>query len=129
MLALDLFMLQKDRNGSNIQFQIEKSSGKIELAPLYDFSNCIPKIEKDGIYVKNYILALTEETIRTLSKKYPTFTSYLSYFLEIGFSNVWKEICEAYHFNQNCAAYENILSYYQIKEENQRRDLGLYLKK
>jgi len=129
MLALDLFMLQKDRNNSNIQFQINKKTQQIELAPLYDFSNCISKIEKEGIYLKNYILRLTEKTMKDLLLKYPIFQSYLSYLLEIGFTNSWKEICTNYAFNQNSLAYEEILKYYQEKEKSQRKNLSLYLKK
>ena len=67
--------------------------------------------------------------MKDLLLKYPIFQSYLSYLLEIGFTNSWKEICTNYAFNQNSLAYEEILKYYQEKEESQRNNLSLYLKK
>ncbi len=129
MLALDLFMLQKDRNGANIQFQINKKNDQISLAPLYDFSKCAPKIEKDGIYLKNYIIRITEKTLHKLIKQYPVFQSYLSILLEIGFLSVWEEICETYSFCRSGIAYEQIKKYYETKEESQRKELSLYLKR
>lgn len=129
LFALDVFMLQKDRKSANVQFQINKITKETNLAPLYDFSNCNSRIDKEGLYLQNCFLVIKEGNLCQLIKKYPYFASCLSTFLEIGMREPFEKICESFHFNQDCEAYEKALSYYQIKEENQRKDLGLYLKK
>lgn len=129
MLALDVYMLQKDRKSANLQFEERETTKYIDLAPLYDFSNCIPKIEeKSGLELQGVILRITDRNIKTLIKQYPYFANFLSSLLETKMSTTWEEICEFYQFNQNCTAFEEVYNYYKTKEESQRRYLGMYLK-
>lgn len=129
MLALDVYMLQKDRKSANLQFEKNPISKYIDLAPLYDFSNCIPKIEeKSGLDLQEVVLRITDRNIQTLVKQYPYFANFLSSLLETKMSSTWEEICEFYKFNQNSEAFEEVYNYYKTKEESQRRYLGMYLK-
>ncbi len=129
MLALDIYMLQKDRNSANLQFEKNPITKYIDLAPLYDFSNCIPKVEeKSGLDLQGVILRITDRNIQILIKQYPYFENFLSSLLETKMSTTWEEICKFYKFNQNCAAFEEVYNYYKTKEESQRRYLGMYLK-
>lgn len=129
MLALDVYMLQKDRNSANLQFEERETTKYIDLATLYDFSNCIPKIdEKSGLDLQGVILRITDRNIQILIKRYHYFANFLSSLLETKMSTTWEEICKFYHFNQNCEAYKEVYNYYKTKEESQKRYLGMYLK-
>lgn len=128
MLALDIYMLQKDRNSANLQFEESKITKYIDLATLYDFSNCISKIDESGLDLQGVILRITDRNIQILIKQYPYFANFLSSLLEIKMSTTWEEICSFYHFNQDCEAYKEVCNYYKIKEKSQKRYLGMYLK-
>ena len=120
MIALDLYMLQKDRCLINLQIEIDSNSKHVAFAPLHDFSNCNDCVGPDGLYLKNPVVTLTYATIRALLKKYPEFREYVSFFLGQKMSDTWNQICQDYHLNQDCYTYENILEHYKIKEEKQK---------
>lgn len=127
LFALDIYMLQTDRCCSNLQFQVSKINQAFSLAPLYDFSNCSSSVKKEKIIVPNVILSLNDTTIPMLCRNYPRFSEYLSILLEHKMSVTWDQICQDYHFNQDCFAYIQIKDYYQIKEEKQKEFLKKYL--
>lgn len=124
MFAIDIVMLQKDRCGVNLQFQINKKTGEIDVAPIYDFSSCSSQIisnSKKTWNLRNVILDINENNIQWLLKNYPLFREELEFYLEQKLSDVWNEICLYYHFNQDTAVYERIKDYYEIKQESVRK--------
>ena len=129
LFALDIYMLQKDRCNLNLQFQKNKITNQFDIAPLYDFSNCLPNIGMAGLdQLKNIIINLNELTIRSLCREYPQFKEELSFWLEQSMKDTWNEICEEYHFNQECSAYERIKDYYEIKDESVKKNIKQIIK-
>jgi len=128
LLALDIYMLQKDRISTNIQFEENLETKQFRVAPIYDFATCIDSIGLEGIYLNNVIVVLDDFNIRLLNKIYPQFSNYLTILLEQKMSTMFETICEDYHFNQDCFVYEQVKSYYQLKEEKQRQYLKQYIK-
>lgn len=120
LLALDLYMLQKDRGYVNLQFQLDRITQYLDLVLAYDFSNCTDKADFASVTIKNPIVVLNCNTIQLLIKKYPKFSEYLLCLLNQTMSATWNQICEDYHFNQDCYAYEQAKEYYEIKEEKQK---------
>lgn len=121
LFALDIHMLQKDRGEANLQFQINKETNYFSIAPLYDYSNCSPKVDLAGINIMNKIVWLDYLTIGTLARKYPLFKECLESCLDYDMKEIWDEICLDYKFNQECSAYERIKDYYEIKDKNQKQ--------
>lgn len=128
VFALDIYMLQNDRNNSNLQFKFDKSANSFDIAPLYDFSDCRSFMEEDKIQLNNFIVLLNDQNIYSILKTYPQFSDYLSFFLEQGMTKSWEEICKNYHFNQDSEAYEQVFKHYKYKEENQKKILKKYVK-
>ena len=127
--ALDIYMLQKDRCNVNLQFQLNKKTSEISLAPLYDFSNCLPRIGLSGLdSLKNVIVDLTDLTIPKLCREYPQFKEELIYWLDQSMSEVWDIICRDYSFNQDTMEYQMIKDYYEIKEESVKKYLKQMIK-
>lgn len=75
----------------------------------------------------NPIISLNCNNISILCKIYPQVLEYFSILLEKTMSAAWNQICEDYHFNQNCYAYERTKEYYQLKDENQKKLFKVYL--
>ncbi len=125
LLALDVYMLQKDRCSFNLQLEIDPISELIDFAPLYDFSNCADCVGLGGLYINNPIIVINDLNIRQLLKKFPQLKEIFTFYLDQKMSDSWIEICNRYHFNQDCFAYHQILEYYKTKEENQKK----YIKK
>ena len=123
MLAIDLYMLQTDRGPANIQFAINRQTQETELAHIYDLSNCSKEIASSGIFLKDCIICLHDLSIIALAKRYPEFCEYLSFLIEQGFVSIWNKICDDYHFNKENEAYEQVLEYFQTKEEKQKKYL------
>lgn len=124
LFAIDIVMLQKDRCGVNLQFQIDKKTSEIDLAPIYDFSSCSSKIIENPEKIwnlRNIILDINESSIEWLLKNYPLFKEELEFYLEQNLSAVWDEICLYYHLNQDTATYERIKDYYEIKQESVKK--------
>lgn len=120
MFTIDILMLQKDRCGVNLQFQIKKDNEEIDLAPMYDFSNCSRVIlcNYKVWNQRNVILDLNENNLNFLLQNYPEFKKYLEFCLEQQLSDIWSKVCEVYNLNQDCALYERISDYYKIKEDS-----------
>ena len=115
LLALDLYMLQMDRSRVNLQFQINRDT-------IYDFSNCADKWQYSTSFnIFNPIITLTYNNIPILCKKYPQFLECLSMLVTKTMSSTWNQICEDYHFNQDCFAYFKAKEHYQLKDENQKK--------
>lgn len=127
MMAIDLYMIQTDRKGANIQFQKNKETGVIDLAPLYDFSNCLDEW-KVGDFIKSDFLWLGDLSLPKLAKQYPYFKEYLLNLLEYKMSDLWKKISIDYDFNQETIAYEEILKHYQKKEKKQYKRIRELIK-
>ncbi len=122
LLALDLHMLQMDRSRVNLQFQINRDTKFLGLSPIYDFSNYADKWQYSTSFnIFNPIITLTYNNIPILCKKYPLFLEYLSMLVTKTMSSTWNQICEDYHFNQNCFAYFQTKEHYQLKDENQKK--------
>lgn len=128
LLALDLYMLQKDRGNVNLQYQISRTTKYFDLAPIYDFSNCVGKEDAASVTIPNPILSLNYHTITSLIKKYPLFSECLFHLLEQTMHKAWNQICEDFHFNQDCDAYKQAKDYYETKDQNQRQLLKEFLK-
>ena len=128
LLAVDLYMLQKDRGNVNLQYQINRTTTHFDLALIYDFSTCVNKGSAASITIPNPVLTLNYDTIVSLIKKYPQFSQYLYCLLDQTMSKTWDQICEDYHFNQDCFAYEQAKEHYEIKDRNQRQLLKEFLK-
>lgn len=129
LFALDIYMIQRDRSNVNLQFQIDKETGDFDIAPLYDFSNCSSKIESGQLMgIKNIIVDLTYLNILSIGRKYPEFKEELLFWLDQNIMDTWKQICEDYHFNQNCSAYERVQDYYKIKEESTKKYIKQMIK-
>lgn len=124
MLAIDIVMLQKDRCSINLQFQINKKTGELDIAPIYDFSNCSPRIilnSKKTWNLRNVLLDINENSIQWLLNNYTLFREELEFYLEQDLNFVWDEICLYYQFDQDTAAYERVKDYYKIKEDSVRK--------
>jgi len=131
MFAIDIIMLQRDRCVINLQFQIDKETNEFDLGPLYDFSNCSPKImlNSKGVWnIKNIIIDLNKDNIMWLLNNYPEFKYQLEFYLEQKLSNVWNEICKYYNLNQDTAVYERIKDYYEIKQESVNKNIRQLIK-
>lgn len=128
LLALDIYMLQKDRCSLNIQFQKNKITNEFDIAPIYDFSNCLPNVGIAGLDEMKNIVILNELTIRSLCKDFPNFKEELAFYLDQSMQDTWNEICEEYHFNQECSAYERIKDYYEIKDESVKKNIKQIIK-
>lgn len=122
MFALDVYTLKSGRNYSDIQFQVNKKTGDIDLAPLYSFSNCLNDIDDkdEEIALRNSLVTLDNYNISYIINKYPYFLECLSTLMEHGMGTAWKNICIDNHFNQECEAYTQVLRHYEKKEENQK---------
>lgn len=129
LIAIDTFMLQTDRGPANVQFATNKESGEVELSPIYDFSNCSSSINPSGLFLKDCLITITEESIRLLIKEFPKFSEYLSYLTDQGYLEIWNKICDDYHFNKDSQAYENITSHFKTKEESQKQYLYEFIKR
>lgn len=127
LFALDIYMLQNDRCYLNLQFQINRMNHAFSLSPIYDFSNCLGGVRKERMRLPNVVLPLNDTTIPMLCRYFPKFSEYLNMLLGKKMSVTWDQICEDYHFNQDCFAYERVKSHYQIKEEKQKELLKEYL--
>ncbi len=68
LLALDLYMLQKDRGYVNLQFQIERATQYLDISLAYDFSNCVDEADSTSILIKNPIVVKKISTICRLSE-------------------------------------------------------------
>lgn len=124
MLAIDIVMLQKDRCSINLQFQINKKTGELDIAPIYDFSSCSPRIilnSKKTWNLRNVLLDINENSIQWLLNNYTLFREELEFYLEQDLNFVWDEICLYYKFDQDTAAYERVKDYYKIKEDSKRK--------
>ncbi len=120
LLALDLYMLQKDRGDTNLQFQINHATQYLDLSAVYDFSNCIEEAELASVMIRNPIVVLNYNTIRLLIKKYPKFTKYIESLQNQTMCSTWDQICGDYHFNLNCFAYNQAKNHYEIKDQKQK---------
>lgn len=121
LFAIDIIMLQKDRCGVNLQFQIDKQTNELDLAPIYDFSNCYKKINKESKKIwnlKNVIYDLNEINIKKLLEQYPMFKEELDFYLEQNLLKVWDEICKYYNLNQDCSENERVKDYLEIKQKS-----------
>ncbi len=128
LIALDLYMLQKDRCNINLQLETNPNTGWIDFAPFYDFANCIDCVGPSGLYLMNPILELYDVNVRQLLKTYPQFCENILFFLDHKMSDVWNEICRDYHLNQDCFAYAQILEHYKVKEQHQKTYIHELLK-
>lgn len=117
MLVLDIYMIQKDRCNLNIQFKINKQTHYFSLSPLYDFSNCLIKMNSI-LEINNEILNI--KYIKELIKL-EYFKERLNYILEISMVDIWKQICIEYNLDINSFIYERIKDYYEIKTNNQKK--------
>lgn len=120
LLAIDLYMLQSDRGIVNLQFEINKETKYFDLAPIYDFSNCMFKQIKN-INIPNPIINLNSSTLAIIMSEYPNFKEYLEILLDNKMSNIWNYISIDYSFNMESMEYDRIHDYYEIKEENVKK--------
>ena len=127
LIVLDIYMVQCDRSNINIQFQIDKKTKYLSLAPIYDFSNCSFKFNSD-IQVCNAILQINQKNIIKLLKNSKYFKERINYILENDMSKIWKQICIDYKLNQECSTYENINDYYKSKYNSQKKYIKQLIK-
>lgn len=120
LFAIDIYMIQADRGMPNIQYQINKQSGNFDIAKVYDYSNCLDKIDSEQKYLYNSLITFNERNIKTLLNKYSEFIEALNLCLEKNMVEIWEQICIDYYFNQNCSVYEKIKQYYEVKDKNQK---------
>ena len=122
MFAMDIYMLQRDRCDINLQFQKNKKTKEFDLAPIYDFSSCLSKMDMDDLEtIENIIVDLNEETIPLLAEEFPKFKEELLFFLDQNMIDVWNEICLDYQLNQDCLAYEKIKRHYKLKDKSSKK--------
>lgn len=139
MIALDVYTLKRCRNLADIQIQINKETGDIDLAPLYDFSKCNSEIifdygarlglSKYSFTSNHFLLEIDVSMISLLINKYPYFYECLLRLMDQGMSTTWENICIDNNFNQDSYIYYKILQYYKIKEEKQNKLLNKIFKK
>jgi len=127
LLAIDIHMLQTDRCNLNFQFYVDKNN-YINFAPLYDYSNCLPSVGNRDINLSNHIIDLNFKNIKYLLDNYPKFKESLEECLDYSMEDIWDQICKDYNFNQDCATYERIREYYEIKDNNQQQYIKKLLK-
>ena len=128
VVALDLYMLQVDRCTYNLQFQKHKTTGYFDIAPLYDYSNCLSSIGMTGLDISHVIMHMDYLNMCYLGRKYPFFQDCLQFWLVQKMSDIFKQICADFHFNQDCRTYQTVLDYYCLKEESQKTFMNQILK-
>ncbi len=131
LTAIDLYMFQIDRGKYNLQFVVNKQTKEVSLSNIYDFSNCLNEMNVDSneIFLKTCILNIYDETLPQLFKTYPEIIEYLYFLIDQGYIAIWNTICDDYHFNKDTQAYDEIATYYQAKEENQKKKIHELIKK
>lgn len=127
LLALDTYMLQKDRCNINLQFKQNIKTKEISLAPIYDYANCDLCVT-DKYLTKNILLNITKENFKTLIQKYPQYKEYILVLLEQNLSRIWEQICIDYKLNQDCYMYNKVNEYYKLKDYNQKKYLKELIK-
>jgi hypothetical protein len=128
LLSLDIYMLQKDRCNANLQFEIDKQTQYINIAKLYDFSNCDFKVGQSGLFYKSVLGNVDEIIIQKIIRKYPHFKEYISFLLEESMEKTWNEICDDYNFDKDTHSYVKVKEYYKLKDKNQKDFLNSLLK-
>lgn len=128
LFTLDIHMLQKDRGDANLQFETNLKTGYFDIAPVYDYSNCSFEVGMEGINIPSKIVKLDYLGIRSLAKTYSLFKKALEFCLEESLEDTWKEICDDYHFNQDCTTYEDVLEHLHQKDTYQKQYIKEMLK-
>lgn len=124
LICLDLYMCQRDRNMSNIQFKIDKDTNYLSLAPIYDYYDCLDNLS----VLYNAIISLSDDSIRMLLNNYSNFSDILKETISIPMTQLIDEIACYYGFNKDNFIYQNLIDYYEIKQEKQKNYLKRYTK-
>ncbi len=127
-IALDLYMLQLDRNSNNIQFQKNKFTGYFDIAPLYDYECSGYGMPFYKLYLEHCLINIHRFHLQYLGKHYPYFLESLQFWMDQSMSQAWEQIADNYHLNLDSPLYTNIWHYYQEKEKNQKVLLHKVLK-
>ena len=111
LLALDFAMGQQDRAGVNVQIAREKSTGKISLAPVYDYEACFPY----GFDKINNPLKDVDEVIPFI-KETPEFKEIVFDTFDNDFGEIITDIFDDYSFNKNTSGedYTRALDFYDF---------------
>ena len=114
LLALDTYMMQKDRCGCNLTFEINEINKYLRLAPIYDYEQSFER-SIDNFFCRNPLwdfMGFTEYSI--LMDQYPIFREKLKEIQEISL----KSIIENIELEKHIIIPDNIKEYYENEEKN-----------
>lgn len=116
ILALDIYMMQVDRNNHNIQFKIDEKD-RLSFAPLYDYSlSYVFKDDMSNFNIENpFVLIRNPENIKELIKRYPALGDYLNKLIKYNLIDCIDSIFDEYSFSKKEIEYEDTVEFYKKK--------------